>query len=248
MFKKLKIWFHQWGSPLLFYQRSGQWIPWLWAIVLACGIPGLYLALFKAPPDYLQGDSYRILFIHVPSAWMSMMIFAVMAVLAAIALIWRIRTTEIMAMACAPIGAAFTAITLITGSLWGRPTWGTYWQWDGRLTSELILLFLYMGVIALYQSIEDRRQAARAAGLLAIIGVVNLPIIHYSVQWWTTLHQGSSIRLTGPSTIDSSMIAPLLLIVIATKFYFAANMLVRARSELLWQDQNKAWPLEVFKQ
>ncbi|GAB4197621.1 MAG: heme ABC transporter permease [Wenzhouxiangellaceae bacterium] len=246
MWKRFKAWFHQWGSPPWFYRRSARWLPWLWTIALITGLPALYLGLFVVPADYLQGDSYRIIFIHVPSAWMSMMIFVIMALLAVIALVWRIRTCEIMAMACAPIGAAFTAVTLLTGSLWGRPTWGTYWQWDGRMTSELVLLFLYAGVIALYQAIEDRRQAARAAGLLAIIGVINIPIIHYSVEWWTTLHQGSTIRLTGPSTIDSSMITPLLLMVIATKFYFAANLLTRSRAELLHQDARKRWVEEAL--
>lgn len=246
MWKKFKVWFHKWGSAPWFYQRSIRWERWLWAGTLLTAIPALYMGLFVVPSDYLQGDSYRIIFIHVPSAWMSMMIFGVMAVLSLVALVWRIRTTEIMAMACAPIGAAFTAITLCTGSLWGRPTWGTYWQWDGRMTSELILLFLYIGVIALYQAIEDKRQAARAAGLLSIIGVVNIPIIHYSVQWWTTLHQGSTIRLVGPSSMDSSMITPLLMMVVATKLYFAATLFNRTRAELLMQDRQKKWINEVL--
>jgi heme exporter protein C len=245
MWKKFKAWFHQWGSAPWFYRRSTRWERWLWAGTIITALPALFMGLFVVPTDYLQGDSYRIIFIHVPSAWMSMMIFGVMALLSLVALVWRIRTTEIMAMACAPIGAAFTAITLSTGSLWGRPTWGTYWQWDGRMTSELILLFLYIGVIALYQAIEDKRQAARAAGLLAIIGVVNIPIIHYSVQWWTTLHQGSTIKLTGPSSIDASMITPLLLMVVATKLFFAATLFTRTRAELLVQDRHKKWINEV---
>ncbi len=246
MWQAFKLWFHQWGSPPVFYRRSARWIPWLWLLALLPAGPGLYQALFVVPSDYLQGDSYRILFIHVPSAWMSMMIFVMMALLAAIGLVWRIRTAEILAMASAPIGAAFTLVTLLTGSLWGRPTWGTYWQWDGRMTSELILLFLYAGVIALYRAIEDRRQAARAAGLLAVIGVVNIPIIHYSVQWWTTLHQGSTIKLTGPSTIDPSMLPPLLMLIVASKFFYAANLLSRARLELYEQDRQKDWVRKRF--
>ena len=242
MWQRLKLWFHQWGSPPVFYRRSAAWIPWCWVATVLLAVPGLYLGLFVVPPDYLQGNSYRILFLHVPSAWMSMLIFGLMAVLGAVALIWRVRIAEILAMASAPVGAAFTVVTLLSGSLWGRPTWGTYWQWDGRMTSELVLLFLYIGVIALYQAIEERRQAAQAASLLAIVGAVNIPIIHYSVEWWNTLHQGSTIRLTGPSTIDASMVAPLVLMVLATKFYYLANLLSRARTELLAQDRHKNWP------
>ncbi|MBU1187701.1 MAG: heme ABC transporter permease CcmC [Gammaproteobacteria bacterium] len=222
-------------------------IPWLWAGFALLALPGLYLGLFVAPPDYLQGDSYRIIFIHVPSAWMSMMIFALMAIFGLIGMVWRIRLAETMAICSAPIGAAFTLITLITGSLWGKPTWGTYWQWDARMTSELVLLFLYVGVLALYESIEEPRKAARAASLLALIGLVNLPIIHYSVQWWNTLHQGNTIRLNlAESSMDTSMLVPLLLLVVATKFYYAAVLLARSRSMLLHQDQHKNWPRELL--
>ncbi len=245
VWKRFKVWFHRWGSPAWFYRVSGLMIPWLWAGFFLLAIPGLIWGLFIAPQDYLQGNSYRIIFIHVPSAWQSMLIFAIMAILAIIGRVWRIRVAETLAMCCAPIGAAFTFITLVTGSLWGKPTWGTYWQWDGRMTSELILLFLYIGVIGLYQSIEEPRRAARAAGLLAIVGVVNLPIIHYSVQWWTTLHQGTTISLMGESSIDSSMLWPLLLMVFAVKFFFGANLLTRARNTLLLQDREKGWAKEV---
>lgn len=246
VWKRCKKWFHQWGSPAWFYNVSGRLIPWFWAGFLLLAIPGLILGLFVAPPDYLQGDSYRIIFIHVPSAWLSMMIFAIMAILALIARVWRIRVAETLAMSCAPIGAAFTVITLATGSLWGKPTWGTYWQWDGRMTSELVLLFLYLGVIGLYQAIEEPRRAARAAGLLALVGVVNLPIIHYSVEWWTTLHQGTTVRLIGESSIDPSMLWPLLIMVAATKFYFAANLLTRTRNTLILQDRDKSWAHRVL--
>src|SRR5690606_20459751 len=179
-----------------------------------------YGALFVVPPDYQQGDSFRILYIHVPSAWMSLAMFALMAFYGAIALIWRIKLCEMLAMACAPIGAAFTLITLLTGSIWGKPMWGTWWDWDPRMTTELILLFLYLGVIGLYNAIDDRRAAARAAGLLAIVGVVLLPIIRYSVEWWDSLHQGQTIRVFGESSLDASMAWPLWWMVIGTKFWF----------------------------
>ncbi|GAB4116369.1 MAG: heme ABC transporter permease CcmC [Wenzhouxiangellaceae bacterium] len=245
--QRIKVWFHRWGSPAWFYAASGRMIPWLWVGFALLALPGLYLGLFVAPPDYLQGDSYRIIFIHVPSAWMSMMIFALMAIFGLIGMVWRIRLAETMAICSAPIGAAFTLITLITGSLWGKPTWGTYWQWDARMTSELVLLFLYVGVLALYESIEEPRKAARAASLLALIGLVNLPIIHYSVQWWNTLHQGNTIRLNlAESSMDTSMLVPLLLVVVATKFYYAAVLLARSRSMLLYQDQHKNWPRELL--
>ena len=200
------------------------------------------------PADYLQGESVRIIYLHVPAAWMSMLIFISMAVMGFIALVWRIRIVEILAMASAPIGAAFTIVTLTAGSLWGRPTWGTYWVWDARLTSELVLLFLFLGVIGLYNSIDEPRKAARAACLLAIVGAVNLPIIHFSVKWSNTLHQGSSISLMGGSSIDSSILWPLLIMAFAAKFFYAANLLTRARVKLLEQDVRKAWVREVLKE
>jgi heme exporter protein C len=199
------------------------------------------MALFMVPADYQQSDSFRILYIHVPAAWMSMFIFALMALYAAIALIWRIKLCEILAMACAPIGAAFAVITLATGSIWGKPMWGTWWDWDPRLTAELILLFLYLGVIALYHAIEDRRVAARSAGLLAIVGVALLPIIRYSVVWWNSLHQGQTINLFGESKMDPSMRMPLWIMVIATKFWFAGSLLARARADNLRRESAKDW-------
>src|SRR5690606_29080796 len=177
-------WFHPLGSPPCFDRFAARWAPWPCAAVLATMAGGLYGALSAVSPEHQQGDSFRILYIHVPSDWMSLAMFALMAFYGAIALIWRIKLCEILAMACAPIGAAFTAITLATGSIWGKPMWGTWWDWDPRLTSQLVLLFLYFGVIGLYAAIEDRRAGARAASLLAIVGVVMLPIIRYSVVWW----------------------------------------------------------------
>ena len=206
---------------------------------------GLWAALFQVPADYQQGDSFRILYIHVPSAWMSLFVFGVMAVYAAIALIWRIKLCEILAMACAPVGAAFTVITLATGSIWGKPMWGTWWDWDPRLTTELILLFLYLGVIGLYNAIDDRRAAARAAGLLAIVGVALLPVIRYSVIWWNSLHQGQTIRLIGESSIDPSMVPPLVAMLVGTKLWFIGSLLARARADNLRREAGKDWVLKL---
>ncbi|KLJ01629.1 heme ABC transporter permease [Luteimonas sp. FCS-9] len=235
------LWFHQLGSPPTFDRFARRWAPWAYGLALLTMAVGLYGALFQVPADYQQGDSFRILYIHVPSAWMSLAVFALMALYGAIALIWRIKLCEILAMACAPIGAAFTVVTLATGSIWGKPMWGTWWDWDPRLTTQLILLFLYLGVIGLYQSIEDRRTAARAASLLAIVGVALLPIIRYSVVWWDSLHQGQTIRVFGESSMDASMVGPLLWMIVATKFWFVGSLLARARADNLRREAGKDW-------
>ncbi|GAB3331630.1 heme ABC transporter permease CcmC [Marilutibacter aestuarii] len=235
------LWFHKLGSPPYFDRFAARWAPWGHGLGLLLIAIGLYGALFRVPADYLQGDSFRILYIHVPSAWMSMAVFAAMAFYAAIALVWRIKLCEILAMACAPIGAAFTLITLATGSIWGKPTWGTWWEWDPRLTTELVLLFMYLGVMGLYHAIDDRRAAARAAGLLAIVGVVLLPVIRYSVVWWNSLHQGQTIRLFGESSMDASMMWPLAWTVLGTKFWFLGSLLARARADNLRREAGKAW-------
>ena len=234
-------WFHQLGSPPYFDRFAARWAPWAYGLALLTMAYGLWGALFGVPADYQQGDSFRILYIHVPSAWMSLFVFALMAFYAAIALIWRIKLCEILAMACAPIGAGFTAITLATGSIWGKPMWGTWWDWDPRLTSELVLRFLYLGVIGLNAAIEDRRNAARAAGFLAIVGVVLLPVIRYSVEWWNSLHQGATIKLLGESTMDPSMLWPLWVMVLATKFWFVGSLLQRARVDNLEREAGKDW-------
>lgn len=244
----LVLFIHKLGSPPWFYGFTGKFIPWFWLIFGVLTAWGLYLGLYKGPADYLQGESVRIIYLHVPAAWMSMMIYSLMAIMAFIALVWRIRVVEILAMASAPVGAAFTIVTLVSGSLWGRPTWGTYWVWDARLTSELVLLFLYIGVIGLYNAIDEPRKAARAACLLALVGAVNLPIIHYSVKWWNTLHQGSSISLLDGSSIDSSMLWPMLIMAVAAKFFFAANLLTRARVSLLEQDKRKGWVRKLLEE
>ena len=237
----LLLWFKQTGSPPNFDRFAARWAPWAF-VVAAMGLAiGIYGALFVVPADAKQGEHFRILYIHVPSAWMSLFVFVAMAAQSFIALVWRIKLCEILAMACAPIGAVFTIVTLASGSIWGKPTWGTWWTWDPRLTSELVLLFLYAGVMGLYAAIEDRRAAARAAAFLAIVGLVNIPIVHYSVTWWNTLHQGATIRLLGPSTMDSSMTWPLLVMVVATKAWFVGSLLQRARAMNLEQESGRDW-------
>ncbi len=242
----ITLWFHKLGSPPYFYRFAGRLMPWLLGACLAFAALALWIAFTRVPPDYLQGQSAKIMYVHVPSAWMSLFVYAFMAIMGGVGFIWRIKLAEIMAMASAPIGAAFTVITLATGSLWGRPAWGTYWEWDGRMTSELILLFLYFGVIGLYRSIEDPRRAARAAALLAIVGLVNLPVIRYSVDWWATMHQSSSISVfAAKSSIDASMLWPLLWMALATKFYFGWALLGRARVAVLEQEAGKEWVREA---
>lgn len=244
----LLFWFHKMGSPPTFYRIAGRWLPWLYISALGLASWGSYIGLVLAPADYQQGDSYRIMFVHVPCAWMSLFAYGFMALNGFIALVWRIKLSEVLAMASAPVGAAFTFITLVTGSLWGAPMWGTWWTWDARLTSELVLLFLYLGVLGLYNAIEDTRQAARAAAFLALTGVVNLPIVHFSVQWWNTLHQGTTVRIFGPSLIDASMLTPLLLMAIATHLYFFASVLARSRIALVTLESGKDWVRQLVQQ
>ncbi|KJV32030.1 heme ABC transporter permease [Luteibacter yeojuensis] len=239
------LWLHRLGSPPTFYRFAGAVYPWALGLAFVLGAIALYGGLVVAPADYQQGDAYRIIFIHVPSAWMSLFIYGVMTLAAFIALVWRIKLAETVAMASAPIGAAFTAITLATGSLWGKPMWGTWWTWDARLTSELVLLFIYLGIIGLCHAFEDRRQGARAAAFLVLVGAVNVPIVHFSVNWWNTLHQGATIRLLGPSHMAASMVWPLLTMMGATKFYYIASLFSRVRTELLAAEGGKAWVREL---
>ncbi len=207
---------------------------------------GLYQGLFVAPADYQQGESYRIIFIHVPAASMSMMAYTVLAVAAFVSLVWKMKMGEIVVSAAAPIGAAFAVIALATGSIWGKPMWGTWWEWDARLTSELILLFLYLGIIALEAAIEDERVASKAASILALVGVVNLPIIHYSVTWWNTLHQPPSGGMIIKSSIDPSMRPALYAMMFAFMFYFFTVLMMRARSIVLRRERRSRWVREAL--
>ncbi len=241
------LWFHKLASPRYFYEIAGRFIPWLGVACVLLLISGLYSGLVLAPPDYQQGDSYRIMFVHVPAAWMSLFIYVVMAICGAVGLIWRIKLAEVILISSAPIGAAFTFIALATGSMWGKPMWGTWWVWDARLTSELILLFLYLGVIALYGAIEDKRQAGRAVAVLSLVGVVNIPIIHYSVEWWNTLHQGPTVTKFDAPSIHIDMLIPLLLMALAFKLYYAVVVLMRARCEVLERERNSRWIQELVE-
>lgn len=225
-------WF-KYSSPQTFFPLAGKLVPWFGAAaLLACGA-GLYIGLFVAPTDAQQGEAYRIIFIHVPSAWMSMFLYLVMAGWAALGLAFNTRLSSMMASALAPTGALFTFIALWTGALWGRPTWGTYWVWDARLTSELILLFLYLGFMALQAAIDDVRRADRAGALLAIVGAVNVPIIYYSVQWWNTLHQGASVSLAKAPSMAAVMFAGMILMALAFWCYSIAAALTRVRCIIL---------------
>ena len=237
--------FHKMASPRYFYDISGRMIPWLGAAFVVVTLAGLYYGLVKAPPDYQQGDSYRIMFVHVPAAWMSMFIYMVMAIAGAIGLVWHIKLAEVISISSATVGAAFTFLALVTGSIWGKPMWGTWWVWDARLTSELVLLFLYLGVIALYNAIDDKRTAARAVAILALVGVVNIPIIHYSVEWWNTLHQGPTVTKLDKPSIHLSMLIPLLLMAVSFKLYYAMVVLMRARCEVLERERHTNWVKEL---
>jgi heme exporter protein C len=217
------------ASPQTFFPLAGTIARWSGAAAALLAAIGLYIGFFVAPTDAQQGEVYRIIFIHVPAAWMSMFLYVVMAFWAALGLALNTRLSAMMAAALAPTGALFTFIALWTGSLWGKPTWGTYWVWDARLTSELILLFLYFGFMALRAAIDDRRRADRAAAVLAIVGVVNVPIIYYSVQWWNTLHQGASISFTRAPSMAATMLAGMIVMAFAFWMYSVAVSLVRVR-------------------
>ena len=224
---------HSLASPARFQRIANAVLP--WASLLAAGLigTGIVWGLAFSPPDYQQGDTVRVMYIHVPSAWMAMACYAVMALLSASFLIWKHQLADLAARAASPIGACFTAVALVTGSLWGKPTWGTWWVWDARLTSVLVLFFLYLGHMALLAAFDDRERGGRAAAILACVGAINLPIIKYSVEWWNTLHQGASVfRMDGP-TIDNAMLWPLLLTGIGFNALFVVLLLVRIKSELL---------------
>ncbi|MFO7305712.1 MAG: heme ABC transporter permease [Gammaproteobacteria bacterium] len=239
------LWFHKLSSPPYAYRTAGRLRPWfLWSAILLLAI-GTFGGLVLAPEDYQQKDAFRIIYVHVPSASMSLMVYVAMAIAAAIGLIWRMKLAHAFAAACAPVGAWFTALTLVTGSIYGKPMWGTWWAWDPRLTSELILLFLYLGYLALRASFEDTQRADRASAILAIVGVVNVPIVKYSVVWWNSLHQGPSISKLGAPSIDPSMLWPLLVMMAGFVLYFAAVMCDRIRGEILRRERNASWLSEI---
>ena len=232
---------YKYSSPATFYPLAGKLIPWFgWAAAILT-VVGLVIGLGIAPTDFQQGDAYRIIFIHVPSAWMSMFIYLVMAFWGAMALGFNTRLSAMMAQSLAPTGALMTFIALWTGSLWGRPTWGTYWAWDARMTSELILLFLYLGVIALRNAIDDPRRADRACAVLSLVGAINIPIIYYSVKWWNTLHQGSSINIGAAPKMATIMLTGMLVMSFAAWFYAIAVSLHRVRAIIVERERGSAW-------
>jgi heme exporter protein C len=232
---------YKYSSPATFYPLAGKLIPWFgWAAAILT-VVGLVIGLGIAPTDFQQGEAYRIIFIHVPSAWMSMFIYLVMAFWGAMALGFNTRLSAMMAQSLAPTGALMTFIALWTGSLWGRPTWGTYWAWDARMTSELILLFLYLGVIALRNAIDDPRRADRACAVLSLVGAINIPIIYYSVKWWNTLHQGSSINMGAAPKMATIMLTGMLVMSFAAWFYAIAVSLHRVRAIIVERERGSAW-------
>ena len=228
------------SSPATFYHLAGRMAPWFFVLAAILAVTGLYIGFFEAPTDFQQGEVYRVIFLHVPAAWMSMFLYFIMACYGALTLTFNTRLAAMMARAIAPTGAIFTFVALWSGAFWGRPTWGTYWVWDARLTSELVLLFLYFGFIALANAFEDPRRGDRAASLLALIGVVNLPIIYFSVQWWNTLHQGSSVSFKGTS-MHVAMLTGMLLMAFAAWMYAAGATLVRVRSIILERECRARW-------
>ncbi|QHM71866.1 heme ABC transporter permease [Mixta intestinalis] len=232
-------WIHQLAKPERLYQFSGRLVPWFGLAAALALLIGWIWGFGFAPPDYQQGESYRIIYIHVPAAIWSMGVYSAMAVAAFIGLVWQMKMADLAAAAMAPVGATFTFIALVTGSAWGKPMWGTWWIWDARLTSELVLLFLYMGVIALYNAFDDRRLAGRAAGILILVGVVNIPIIHFSVQWWNTLHQGSSGAMQ--QAIAPVMRSPLRWSIVGYLLLFISLTLMRLRNLILLTERHRPW-------
>jgi heme exporter protein C len=240
-------WFYKLASPPYVYTCAAAFAPWFLGLAALTLGYGVIDGLGFAPPDYQQGDAFRIIYVHVPSAWMSEFVYTVMALAGGVGLIWRIKMGYAVAAACAPIGASFTLLALVTGSLWGKPMWGTYWAWDPRLTSELILLFLYAGVLSLRSAFEDAARGDRAAALLAIVGVVNVPIIHYSVVWWNSLHQGATVAKLGKPSIDAAMLWPLLSMFLGFMLFFGGILCLRLQGEVLNRERQASWVREAVK-
>ncbi|TXI18761.1 MAG: heme ABC transporter permease [Nitrosomonas sp.] len=239
-------WF-KYSSPASFYSLAGKMIPVFAFAALISLVAGLYVGFFVAPTDFQQGEAYRIIFIHVPAAWMSMFLYVVMAFWAGIGLAFNTRLSSMFATAIAPTGAMFTFIALWTGALWGKPMWGTWWVWDARLTSELILLFLYIGFMSLQAAIDDPRRADKAGAIIALVGVVNIPIIYFSVQWWNTLHQGASVSINQAPSMASTMLLGMLIMVFASWMYSIAIILKRARVIIIERESHTAWVAELQK-
>jgi heme exporter protein C len=235
------------AAPSRFYQLSGWLVPWFWAATLLLTVTGLYIGFFVAPTDATQGDSYRIIFLHVPAAWMSMVLYVVMAFWAGIGWAFNARLASMVARAIAPTGAMFTFLALWSGAFWGKPTWGAWWVWDARLTSELILLFLYLGYIALVNAIDDVRRADQAGALLALVGSVNVPIIYFSVKWWNTLHQGATVSMTAAPKMASTMLTAMLIMSFAFWAYAFAVVFTRTRAIVIEREAHAGWVAELTR-
>lgn len=241
MFETFKTWFYRMGSPKWFYEITGRWLPWFATTAALLLSVGVVWALAFAPQDYQQGNSFRIIYIHVPAAILAQSIFFMMAITGGIGLIWKMKVADMVAKSCAPIGATMTFIALFTGAVWGKPTWGAWWVWDARLTSMLILLFLYFGVIALQSAFDSKQSAARASAILSLVGMVNIPIIKYSVEWWNTLHQPATFKLTEKPAMPMEMWLPLLIMVIGFYCFFATVLMMRTRNEILEREKRTQW-------
>ncbi|MCE2029956.1 heme ABC transporter permease [Sessilibacter corallicola] len=238
-------WFHQFGSPRWFYEKTTAWMPWLFALSIILLIVGSAWGLGFAPSDSKQGNSYRIIFIHVPAAFLALAGYYIMAISGAIGMIWKTKVSYLVMRSAAPIGAVLTFVSLFTGAVWGKPTWGTWWVWDARITSMLILFFLYLGVMALQNAFNHEESANKASAILALVGTVNIPIIYKSVDWWYTLHQPATIKFTEDSTIDPSMKYPLLLMVVAFYVLYATVLMMRTRTEIIARERKSKWVKEM---
>lgn len=239
-------WFHRFSSPKYFYAYANKLIPWFTVAAMVLFSYGLVGGLYLAPADYQQGDAFRIIYVHVPCAFLSLMVYVVMASSALIAYVWQIKLADMIIKVSAPLGAWFTFLALVTGAIWGKPMWGTWWVWDARLTSELILLFIYFGIIGLQSAIADQQIAARAVRMMVLVGFINIPIIHYSVYWWNTLHQGSTLKFFAPSLIAPSMLHPLLAMIAAFICYYGLVLLIGLRREILLRERKTQWVQEVL--
>ncbi len=235
------------ASPQTSYRWAGLLLPWLTVLAICAFGYGLVGGLWQAPADYQQGDVYRIIFIHVPAAAWSLGIYIMMSAAALVHLVWKLKVADIIAKLSAPIGASFTVLALLTGSIWGKPTWGTWWIWDARLTAELILLFIYAGIISLRTAIPDPKLASQVSGVLVLVGLVNIPIVHYSVDWWQTLHQGATILKFSTPSISPSMLYPLLAMLLAFFLYYLIILLIGLRSELLNREQKTTWAQTIIQ-
>lgn len=239
--------FHKLGSPKWFYGIAGRFMPWLLASGLLLLLAGIVWGLLFAPQDYLQGNSYRIIFIHVPTAFLAQSVYIMMAVAGVVTLVWKMKLADVFVRAVAPVGAVLTLLALFTGAVWGKPTWGTWWIWDARLTSMLILLFLYIGIIGLGYAYSDEKTAARSVAVLAIVGVVNIPIIKYSVEWWNTLHQPATFKLTEKPTMPPEMWIPLLLSVLGLYLLFGWMACYRMQTEILRRERRTRWVRDLVQ-